>query len=225
VSPTSHRKKQTSSELTTSRSDCDYKSTIDVLVGSQDDLFVVYKDVICVSSKFFKAACSQRWVGGKEKKVRLPEVEPKIFQSYVAWLYSGDYQMQACREDAEKVKHSALDAAIELYLLGDILDDICFRNKMMDVLVCHDLKRVPSTNTLRELWKRTPPTSPLRKMYIDRFILRVNREGFAQNLKGYPQELVQEIALSSLKRLETKTLKAFTAELVSFLEPVPEDDA
>jgi hypothetical protein len=225
VSPTSHPKKQTSSELTTSRSDCDYKSTIDVLVGSQEELFVVHKDVICVSSKFFKAACSQRWVEGKEKKVRLPEVEPKIFQSYVAWLYSGDYRMQACKDDTKYVIDSAIDAAIELYLLGDVLDDISFRNKMMEVQVCQDLGRVPCTATLREVWERTPPTSPLRKMYVERFILRVSREGITQNLKGYPLELVQEIALSSLKRLETKTLKAFTAELDSFLEPVPEDDA
>lgn len=94
---------------------------------------MVYKDVICASSKFFKAACSQRWVEGREKKVRLPDVEPKIFQSYVAWLYSGTYQMQACKDDPKEVVWSALNTAVELYLLGDVLDDICFRNKMMEI--------------------------------------------------------------------------------------------
>lgn len=85
--------------------------------------------------------------------------------------------------------------------------------------------RVPSTSTLRKLWKRTPATSLLRKMYVEKFVQRVRREGFAENLRLYPVELVQEIALSSLKQLATKKLEVFTTELECFLEPAPEDDA
>jgi hypothetical protein len=92
-------KDQPISKLLIHLSDCEYNNTISVLVGEKKQLFTVYKDIICASSKFFKAACSERWVEGKEKKVLLPEVEPKFFQSYVAWLYSGNYQLQASKDD------------------------------------------------------------------------------------------------------------------------------
>lgn len=51
----------------------DYDSLITVLVGAGEERFTVHKDVICVKSKFFRAACSDRWQEGQEKVVRLPE--------------------------------------------------------------------------------------------------------------------------------------------------------
>lgn len=51
-------------------------------------MFLVHKDIICAKSKFFAAACSERWVEGKEKQVRLPEVDPTVFESHLSWVYS-----------------------------------------------------------------------------------------------------------------------------------------
>jgi hypothetical protein len=191
-------------------------------VGEKKKLFTVHKDLICASSKFFKAACSERWVEGKEKKVSLPEVEPEVFQNYVAWLYSGIYQLQACKENTGAVLDSGLDAVVDLYILGDVLDDICLRNKMMEIQACHD-RQIPKVRTLNRLWKLTPPNSLIKKMYIEKLVQCVSREAFAKNLSHYPVELVQGVALSSLKRLETKNVKDFNAELDTFLELVPED--
>jgi len=87
----------------------DYNSTVKVLVGPEEQPFVVYKDLICASSKFFKAACSKRWTEGQEKLIRLPEVEPKNFQGYVAWLCSGKYQPKASEGDGDDVIDEALD--------------------------------------------------------------------------------------------------------------------
>lgn len=95
-------------------SDCHYENTISVLVGDKKQLFTVYKDVICASSKFFKAACSERWIEGKEKKISLPEVEPALFRSYVAWLYSGNYQLGVSKDDTVDAQDSALDTGVEL---------------------------------------------------------------------------------------------------------------
>lgn len=119
--------------------------------------------MICASSKFFKAACLERWVQGKEPpKIFLLEVEPKVFQSYVEWLYSGNYQLQASEGDPMDVVHSALDAAINLYLVGDFLDDVYFRNHIMEALVIHRLGYLPNVKMLHILWARTTPAS-LRK--------------------------------------------------------------
>jgi hypothetical protein len=117
--------------------------------------------VICASSKFFKDACSERWIQGKEPKVFVLEVEPKTFQSYVEWLYSGNYQLQASKGDPMDVVHSALDAAINLYLVSDFLDDVHFRNHIMEALVIHRLGYLPNVKMLKNLWARTTPLHSL----------------------------------------------------------------
>jgi hypothetical protein len=176
--------------------------------------------VICASSKFFKAACSERWIERKTKKVSLPEVEPEVFQSYVAWLYSGHHHMEASKDDPVDLKDVALGKAVELYLLGDVLDDIRFRNKMMEIQTCQqDLNRLPNVPTMNKLWRRTTHTSPLRKMYTEMIIMRF----LAENVGSYSPELARDILVASLKQIETSTVKPFTSKLATFLEPVPED--
>lgn len=193
-------------------------------MGSHKELFVVYKDVICASSKFFKAACSERWVQGKESKFFLLEVEPKTFQSYVEWLYSGNYQLPACKGDPMDVVLSALDAAINLYLVGDFLDDVHLRNHIMEALFIHRLGYLPHVKMLKNLWARTTPASLLRKIFVEKIVVCGSRETFAMNISKYPAELVQEVALSSLTRLGTKDAATSSSKLESFLEPVPEDE-
>jgi hypothetical protein len=156
-----------------------------VLVGPEEQPFSVYKDIICASSKFFKAACSERWIEGKEKKVRLPEVKPSVFQGYIAWLCSGHYQMQASRGDPLDVINATTTAMIEMYILGDVLDDIRFRNKMMERLVSRNLGCCPQITTICMLWERTTTMSPLRKMHVKVYILRVDRPRFARRLRWH----------------------------------------
>ena len=194
------------------------------LVGAEGQPFSVYQDVICASSKFFKAACSERWVEGKEKKVSLPEVKPKHFQQYVAWLYSGNYQLQASQTDTAIAIGAAIETGLELYILGDVLDDIRFRNKMMENLANSDLRYFPHPATLCVLWERTPPTSLMRKMYVERLIMRADRKVVTALVKEYPTELIQQVVVESLLRIGVSTPEMFDAKVESFLEPVSEDD-
>lgn len=77
---------------------------------------------------------------------------------------------------------------------------------------------------MRTLWKRTPPGSVLRKMYVENFITRLGRETFARLIGKYPRELVQEVAVGSLTRLETSKEEFFQSKLESFQELVSDDD-
>ena len=163
---------------------------------------MVYEDVICASSKFFKAACSVRWVEGKEKKVSLPEVEPELFQSYVAWLYSGEYKLQAPKDDSEDAYYVYWDESINLYLLGDVLDDVRFRNKTMEAIVFGRPKYLPAANLMCTLWERTPSTSIVRKMFVETAIMRLDRDDFAHDVKvhAYSAEFLEDFALASSER-------------------------
>lgn len=94
----------------------------------------------------------------------------------------------------------------------------------MEALVIHRLGYLPNVKMLHILWARTTPASLLRKIFVERIVLRTSRETFAMNISKYPAELVQEVALSSLTRLGTKDAATFSSKLESFLEPVPEDE-
>ena len=155
-------------------------------MGPTEQLFVVHRDLICASSKFFKAACSTRWIEGQESKVRLYDVKPKFFQSYVAWLLSGHCQLRASEDDIRSVIEGTLDEALELYLLGDVLKDTRFRNKMMEIMVTTDVARLPTVDTLCKFWNRTPSNSMLRKMYVGRFMFEVNKKSFSKKHCSIP---------------------------------------
>jgi hypothetical protein len=56
---------------------------VSILTGEEEQQFTVHKDSICAKSKFFKAACSERWIEGKQKVVKLPDITARDFQTYV----------------------------------------------------------------------------------------------------------------------------------------------
>lgn len=114
--------------------------------------FTVHRHLVCANSKFFKAACSKLWAEGKEKVVRLPEVKLDAFQAYLVWVYTGKvvFNRQAPR-------HQLRDT-IDLYLLGDVLDDLLLRNTAMRTLVIHIpvWNVIPSVRLVNHIWASTP---------------------------------------------------------------------
>lgn len=85
--------------------------------------------MMCSSSKLFKEACSATWEEGEEGIVRLPTVKTPIFEVYFDIIYiSGitNYMVGPLT--------ASIDAVIDLYLLGDIVDDMNLRNKTMEAL-------------------------------------------------------------------------------------------
>lgn len=187
-----------------------YNDTIFVLVGAEEQCFTVHKDVICVKSKFFKAACSDRWT----KFVRLPSVEPGVFQRYLDWAYGDVVVSQATLQDN-------LEMSVKLYLLGDTLEDVRLRNKVLRALNSYSSidKLQPGPKSHRLIWDSTPPSSPLRRWAIDAAILRVRRENFERNLSSYPMGFVRQVALKKLMQQKpTVAVKTFQAKLPEYIE-------
>lgn len=67
-----------------------YNNVLSVLVGRDEEAFVVHEHFISAKSKFFEAASRKEWLEGVQNLIRLPEVEPWIFKAYVNWVYTGD---------------------------------------------------------------------------------------------------------------------------------------
>jgi hypothetical protein len=215
---TCKREKRNTQHVLTLHRDCDYNSMISFLVGVEEKLFTVHKDLICASSKFFKAACSQRWAEGKEKEVRLPEVLPQDFQRYLAWLYSK--QLQTASKDGQAV---VWDATVDMYILGDVLDDMRLRNAAIGLLFALDYSvTLPGYSQIQRLWRQTPDTSFLRELCVEKFVIHVQSGSFVKMIDEFPEEFVREIAVAGLRYRDDN--RGFGSKLEAFLELVPDDD-
>ena len=65
--------------------------TVKILVGTENDQqeFIIHKDLLCASSKFFEKAFSGPFVEGNTQEMKLPEEEPTVFAFLCDWLYTG----------------------------------------------------------------------------------------------------------------------------------------
>lgn len=201
----------------------DYNDVISVLVGGNEQSFTVHKDLICARSKFFVAACSERWIEGQSKVVRLPESSPKIFQIYMAWLFAGNAAVEEVGHNATESKHSDVveqRTLVKLYLLAQYLNDIKLRNQCLKVLV----SRTPAWKTLlwpsdyKLIWDSTMPGCLLRTMIIDEFIARSTRDGLAERITQYPTSLLQELAVALMQRAPTEDSQVFSLTSAKYME-------
>jgi hypothetical protein len=197
----------------------DFNSTITVLVGKKEQQFIVHKDPICAKSKFFKAACSERWSGlrssdGKPKDIKLPETSIRDFQTYVHWVYASQIEVEG--DDLGR-KH---EHHLKMYILGDLLDDYQLRNAAMETLIdsLPFSTGQPSFQIVRHVYEHTPMGSPLRKLLVDRKIGRGNRADFAMDVDEYAVEFVQELAIALMKKVPTASRKTLTASVKASFE-------
>jgi hypothetical protein len=168
---------------------------------------------VCSKSKFFRAACSERWRSGQDKIVRLPDVETMVFQRYVDWAYCDI--LVSGQDISETVALS-----IKLYLLGDKLDDVKLRNKIMKALTSYSVSEriLPGIESVKLIWSNTTPSSPLRKWIIDGKILNGSRGKFEENLTNHPTELLQQLALKLMQQTPLQFPRVFQAKLPEYLE-------
>jgi hypothetical protein len=186
---------------------CDYDNVIVVLVGPKEHRFIAHKDVICADSKFFKAACSDRWREGQEKIVRLPEARSKrIFQKYMDWSYTHELELDTVMSDddtvmSDEIRNKTVDQLVELYLLGDILDDVRLRNKVLQTMnsfVCEQ-SLVLGPEMCHLIWEHTSLNSPLRKWTFDATVSLLSPHVFELYGMEWPAEIILHVAVTFMK--------------------------
>lgn len=146
--------------------------------------------MICDKSKFFRAACSERWKEGQEKVIRLPEVQSEVFQRYVDWAYCDALTQEATASQE-------VNMSVELYLLGDLLDNVKLRNATVKAILQHLGKdRLhPGPRNAQLVWEKTLPTSPIRRLMIDAIVLRSSHKCFEEKIEEWPVDMVRRVAV------------------------------
>jgi hypothetical protein len=176
---------------------------ITVLVGTDDDEtdeveFTVHKDTICEKSKFFEAAVStNRWKEGQDNVVRLPEVDPDEFRTYIHWAYTGKFLPEIQWETADVGEHEAKTSYMHGYILADLLDDHELRTHTLETLIdtCIHWTTFPRGETCEHVWEHTPPGSPLRTLLVLFIEQRADPVRFFESISTYPREFLEEYAM------------------------------
>jgi len=194
---------------------------ITILVGEdteEEQRFTVHKDMICAKSKFFKAACSERWASRKEKIVRPPKGTPEQFQLYVEWVYFS--QLNIDIENTGELQAVLMD----LYILGDAIDDYQLRNATIESLIANTVVDSPiDCPQLNKVYEATTAGSPFRKFVVDWVVTSARHGSIKSNIAHMPAELVQELALFRLENIALMTTK----DAIRFMKVMfkPETDA
>ena len=61
---------------------------VTLLVGPNEQRFVVHGSHLKSSSAFFTAALKKERLEGQERSIKLPEEDPRIFVRYIDFIYS-----------------------------------------------------------------------------------------------------------------------------------------
>lgn len=111
----------------------------------------------------------------------------------------------------------------ELYILGDVLDDIGLRNMTMCKLAL-DERTVPTSGTAHRIWKKTPESSHLRRMLVDRIAMLPGRAYVTDYLALYPADLIVQVAVSLAQDATIERKNVFVAKMPSYSEKAKESD-
>lgn len=192
--------------LTCSR--LDFSDDFQLIVGSDEatkKYYHVHRTVLVKSSDFFKRACNKEWEEGQSKIIKLPEVEPEIFDVYLQLLYTGEVvpaeEYLPSRDDNSIAARGEIARQhwilIEAYLLADMLLDTKSKNAIMDYLIeaLRVTQKMPSPETITDVFKRTIDTSPMRRLLIDFVALKVDPKSFKSFGTLYSPEFLVDVGL------------------------------
>lgn len=93
-----------------------------IVVGSDEQKFIVHKDLICHHSPFFKSAFNGRFLEGETQMMKLEDVDTPMFGAIVNWLYTE--KIEEMEEDDDgfvvAVKEGRLVWLAKLWMLGQV---------------------------------------------------------------------------------------------------------
>jgi len=166
------------------------------MVGSQSQKkeFVVHKNTLCRDSPFFRAACGREWKEGQEKKIRLRDTAPEIFNLYVHWLHKENIDTDLLPDDeSEESRFLSLG---KMLILANFIGDETLTDKMIDIFLIN-LEGTTvgiGPDTFNYIWSRTPPNSGIQRLLLDIGAAGLQPHNIGLLATRYPPELTKSLA-------------------------------
>ncbi|KAK5739505.1 hypothetical protein LTR17_005194 [Elasticomyces elasticus] len=168
------------------RTKLQYTDAFTVLVGAEEEKFIVHASIATKHSKFFQAACNGGFKEAEEKTIRLPETTPATFRAYLQWAYSGSVVMV----DEEELKADVTGAEsrwrlTKLYVLANFLANTPLQNNVIDEYVgslLSNAKYGTGPRCLKLAYEHTPTGSSLRRLFVEDWRITIRR---GKNVKWF----------------------------------------
>jgi hypothetical protein len=131
--------------------------------------FVVHEKLIARRSEFVRTALSKDWKESLERVIHLPKAEPRTFELYQQWLYTG--RIPSCgygdhTKDAQEYRN-----LVDAYNLGERFLDADWKDAIVDAIInklyCTSVFDPRLTNLV---YDNTPLLSPLRRLLQDIYV-------------------------------------------------------
>jgi hypothetical protein len=184
--------------------------------------FAVHENLLRKSSPFFEAALSNDWLESEQRIVKLPLCREQTFHFYVQWIYTGRLHIKQETSHMEGMMTIARS-----YVLGEYLQDIHFRDCLMDATVTFVNETTGNCGTFLYAASRasehTIKSSPLQMFAKDvavwkmssknwDYFAMVESEDWNRFRESFPLDLAFGVIVGLSKRLDptAKTLSPFT---------------
>ena len=197
----------------------DLSKDVTIIINEeQPDLTATYhvpEEFLVEKSQFFQAACRNEWKEAKSRVVKLPDVDPAIFNCYLLWVYRGRVpvrnEWKFGRGNWEDDALAVQSNLVKLWILADRLTDVRLRNAIMDEMVTATGKLGsifdfvlfnPEMTVLT--WSATTANRPLRRLILNYYVSYVYASDVEQDVDKHHPEFVKELMLASLRTVDER---------------------
>ncbi|KAL4867076.1 hypothetical protein BDV12DRAFT_198556 [Aspergillus spectabilis] len=174
--------------------------TVDVLVGTDKQLFAIHETLARKASAFFDKALSGLWKEANRRTIELPDDDPRIFGLFVSWLYFLTIPTNI-DDDDEKKSLKWIELA-KVYVLGDRLLCPHFKNAAVDAIVekssleaSQDGDPCPDGVAIWYIYRHSIKDALIRKLMVDLCVCFGTPELLDWNDKSFiPHSFVVDLA-------------------------------
>lgn len=161
-----------------------------------------------------KAAMDGDWKETRKKRINNPDHDPASFEGYLNWVDSGQITLSDeeelcahCVEDTSEgancVEKQSLELA-KMFILGDSLHDVRFRNAIVDNFKFRALKStcVRSRKAACCVWERASNDCQLRELFLQHWTSTLGEDSTGPYLKNNetPRDFLVDLLLFVRKR-------------------------
>lgn len=148
--------------------------------------------------------------------MRLPEVDPAVFEIYLAWLNTGEVDnsitgtlenRDPTRMDTQTRSHFCSDGTngtnllLACYRLGDEVQDVGFQNAVTDKYISYveEKEEIPCDDCIALVCKLTRANSTLMRLCVDYAAFDLEHELYDKSVDGWSEQFVKMVAKAHVR--------------------------
>ncbi|KAF2874077.1 hypothetical protein BDV95DRAFT_487789 [Massariosphaeria phaeospora] len=193
--------------------------------GKKKEEFYLHEAHLRSSSDFFQKALSTDWKEGSTGTVELAGSKPQAFEAYVKWLYTGRIHIMEENDRGGRNQNGVMmdtefTKIMECYALGDFLQDLDFKDAVVDA--CAEKMASDDVSFIglgQMIYPRSLAKSPHRKFAVDTALHTWDLKSFSPiHREKDPSEFLLDLLAAVAQSMRTggqdnKTSKVFFASL------------